>query len=158
MTDIEKDAFGQAVTGMEQDRFRRAVTGLWQAAGRVGVLAVTGTSMEPVLRAGDEVVVRYGTTVPVALGDLVVFERDGRSVVHRVIAIRGRAGQRRLLERGDRSPAGTWIDAAEVVGVVLGRPGPAGVVPLESPAVRRRRARRSRLTLALARVRRGVRL
>ncbi len=158
MTDMKKDAFPQAVRGIEQDRFRRAVTGLWQAAARVGVLPVTGTSMEPVLRAGDAVVVRYGTTVQIALGDLVVFERDGWSVVHRVITIRGRAGQRRLLERGDRSPVGTWIDAAEVVGVVLGRPGPSGVVPLESPAVRRRRARRSRLALALARVRRGVRL
>jgi hypothetical protein len=110
--------------------------------------------MEPVLRAGDEIVVVYGVRDGVAVGDLVVFERDGGSIVHRIIAIRRRAGQRQYLERGDASPSGTWIEPNRVVGIVLGRPGPTGVIPIESPLVRRCRARHSRLMLALLRVRR----
>lgn len=129
---------------MERDDLRDAVHDLWKRHGRVGAVPVVGESMRPLLAARDEVVVRYGIEEPPRVGGIVAFERDGRTVVHRVVARRRRNGRIELLERGDSAGAGTWIALDAVLGRVLGRPSSAGeVVPLESGLAARRRALRS---------------
>jgi len=125
---------------MESDDLRGAVHELWKRHGRTGAVPVVGSSMRPLLADRDEVVVRFGLGSPPRFGEVVAFERDGRTVVHRVLARRRRRGRLQLLERGDSAGAGSWIELSSVLGVVVGRPSVNdGPVPIESRLAGRRR-------------------
>jgi hypothetical protein len=128
---------------MRPEELRGAVHELWKRHGRVGGVAVVGRSMAPLLADGDAVAVRFGTPEKLRVGEIVLFERRGTSVVHRVLATRGRGGSRRVLERGDAGPAGTWIARESILGVVVGRGVPPEITPLESRLASRWRALRS---------------
>ncbi len=66
--------------------------------GLVTRLRLTGTSMSPLLRAGDLVTLAPRRRGPIRAGDVVAFLADGRwLVIHRVVA----AGGGRLHTRGD---------------------------------------------------------
>lgn len=56
--------------------------------------AVAGPSMGPLLRDGDEVIVRPATAADVRRGQLVLFRQHGRLTLHRCVG-RGRAGELR---------------------------------------------------------------
>ena len=58
--------------------------------------AVAGPSMGPLLRDGDEVIVRPATAADVRRGQLVLFRQHGRLTLHRCVG-RGRAGELRML-------------------------------------------------------------
>ena len=60
-------------------------------AGRVR-LRVAGTSMVPAMRPGDLVTVERAGMKELVLGEIVVFARSGRLVVHRVTGIVASAG------------------------------------------------------------------
>jgi len=60
-------------------------------------LPVTGSSMFPCMQPGDLLEIRR-SDCPIQIGDVVVFDRHGRLVVHRVV---GRTGDL-LITRGDR--------------------------------------------------------
>jgi|SRR5882724_1601375 len=55
-------------------------------AGRVR-LRVSGTSMVPAMRSGDLITVERAGIAEIGLGEIVVFARSGRLVVHRVAGI-----------------------------------------------------------------------
>lgn len=61
-----------------------AVASLWRKTGRELRARFGGSSMEPALPPGTEVVLRCGETG--APGDVIAFVADGRLVVHRVVA------------------------------------------------------------------------
>lgn len=84
---------------------------------------VSGQSMSPALRDGDEVLLAPVGDAPLAAGEVVVARWDGRIVIHRVVAVHG--GQ--VVTRGD---ACRRDDRPVVTGRILFR------------AVRRRRASR----------------
>lgn len=92
-----------------------AAVQLWQRTGAPLLLPVTGTSMLPLLRPGDQVVVTPGGQ-PYPVGALIVFPQAGQLVVHRVV--RRLARERRLLTKGDHGPFDPPILATEVIGVV----------------------------------------
>lgn len=80
-----------------------------RTAGRVR-LRVSGTSMMPAMRPGDLLTVERAGTADVAPGEIVVFARSGRLVVHRVTGITaipgsaksgGNEGDTLLQTRGD---------------------------------------------------------
>jgi len=71
--------------------------------------------MEPFLRDGDRVeavAVSPGGLTP---GDLVVFEKGGEAIVHRLLAVRGGL----FLEKGDGQGTGSWLPWPKTVGRVV---------------------------------------
>jgi hypothetical protein len=77
-------------------------------------LPVTGSSMFPCLQPGDVLEVRQPTGAILA-GEVVVFERNGRLVAHRVT---GESGGK-LITRGDRMRrCDEPVSAAEILGCV----------------------------------------
>jgi signal peptidase I len=113
-------------------------------------LRVTGASMLPSVLPGEVVFVRQGGIAGARRGELVLFRRDGRLFVHRVVA-RGDGGA--LVTRGDANPAsdGT-VRPAEFLGRVVRqlRRGRAFTPHREPPAaVRAAAALFRRSTLAV---------
>ncbi|MGO4884744.1 MAG: S24/S26 family peptidase [Bryobacteraceae bacterium] len=77
-------------------------------------LPVSGFSMFPCMRPGDLLEIRRPAG-PVRIGEVVVFARHGRLVVHRVVAHTGDL----LATRGDRVRHPDYpISAAEILGSV----------------------------------------
>jgi signal peptidase I len=77
-------------------------------------LPVTGSSMFPCMQPGDLLEIRR-PTAPIQTGEVVVFQRHDRLVVHRVI---GRTGDL-LITRGDRLRyPDAPVPAAEILGCV----------------------------------------
>lgn len=85
-----------------------------RATGRLR-LAVGGSSMLPALRPSDVLLVRRcGIDAP-AVGDVVLFLRDGRLFAHRVVGRRGHS----LVTRGDAvATPDAPVDASELLGRV----------------------------------------
>ena len=100
-------------------------------AGREIRLRVTGTSMLPAVRPGDVLRVRPRTSAEV--GQIAMFERDGRLFAHRVIAQIGSHGRLQLITRGDAlAVCDPPVSADEMLGEVAtiirdGRSVPAGI-------------------------------
>jgi len=71
----------------------------WEVLQRFGQLhvRVTGASMLPAIWPGDVVTIRSSQLTDVSPGDLVLFHRDRRFFVHRVLEMSGNS----LLTRGD---------------------------------------------------------
>lgn len=65
-------------------------------------LRVTGTSMVPAICPGDMVSVQRAALNGIAPGQVVVFEREGRLIVHRAIECNDDAESPLLITRGDR--------------------------------------------------------
>src|SRR5258708_213282 len=71
--------------------------------GRV-LLKTYGSSMQPWVRPGDISVVRKATIESVRRGDLVLFRRQNRLIVHRIVDERVRFGLREVSAKGDAHP------------------------------------------------------
>lgn len=71
-------------------------------------LRVFGTSMAPAMLPGDLVTIRRAAPEEVSAGDVVLFLKDGRLFVHRVVShkvtapARNDYGEAHLITRGDR--------------------------------------------------------
>jgi hypothetical protein len=95
-----------------------AVASLWKRTGRELRARFGGSSMEPTLPPGTEVLLRCGQGG--APGDVIAFVAEGRLVVHRVVAA-ARDGSW-TLTRGDARalPDPPIVDAEAVLGHVAG--------------------------------------
>lgn len=104
-----------------------AAARLWKKTGRELKARFGGSSMQPSLDPGSEVVLRCGA--PVLVGDIVAYLADGRVVLHRVEAVSPRDGA--LLTRGDAR----WLpdlpvrDPETVLGVVTAVDRGEGLTP-----------------------------
>lgn len=74
-----------------------AVASLWGRTGRELTVRFSGTSMEPTLASGAEVLLRCGE--PLAAGDIIAYLAAGQVILHRVVA-RAKTGDW-ILTRGD---------------------------------------------------------
>ena len=80
-------------------------------------LPVTGSSMFPSMHPGDLLEIRRPAG-PIQTGDIVVFERHARLVVHRVRRVEGR-NRDLLITRGDRLRYNdTPVPTADILGCV----------------------------------------
>jgi len=89
-------------------------------------LRVLGGSMQPAIQPRDILVVSGCRAGDLRPHDVVVFVRDGRLVVHRLIEFGTRAGRRQLVTRGDALwTADAPVDAGDLLGqvVAVGRRG-----------------------------------
>jgi len=97
------------------------------------VASFRGSSMEPTVRDGAELLLRHG--IAPSVGDIVAFLATGGSLVlHRVEAVSARDGS--LLSRGDSLwlPDPPLRDTRAIVGVVVGvREGSGFVDPPSAP-------------------------
>lgn len=119
-----------------------AVSDLWARAGRELRVRFTGTSMEPTLASGAEVLLVCGEGG--APGDIVAVREGGGVIVHRVVA--GGAERGWLLTRGDAR----WLPDAPAVGAgaVLGRVAAVHVGATLVPPAPRSASPAQRLALA----------
>lgn len=87
--------------------------------GRV-LLKTYGSSMQPWVRPGDISVVRKATIESVRRGDLVLFRRHNRLIVHRIVDERLSFGLREVSAKGDAHPEPDgWLQSEEVLGRVV---------------------------------------
>jgi signal peptidase I len=91
----------------------------WNQAREQHFIPITGHSMQPLLRAGDRVLVAHGSA-GVRRGDVIVFQRQGGLVAHRVLRVESRPSGRVFLTKGDNSRRfDPLLSANEVVGRAL---------------------------------------
>jgi signal peptidase len=80
-----------------------SVSLLWINSGLFGVrpFLVSGVSMEPVLKAGDIVIVQNVTPEEIAKGDIILFRRGSNRILHRVIETYESKGVKYFITQGD---------------------------------------------------------
>jgi len=118
------------------DNLLAGVLQVWGESQRRGWMQLTGQSMLPLLRAGDQMLVAHGCD-DLRRGDLPVFRRAGRLVVHRLIRIEQHPDGQRLITRGDnRLRCDAPLQTDELVGRVLCIRRGGHVVALDHPVWR----------------------
>lgn len=88
-----------------------------QEHGRVHLL-VRGSSMQPWVRPGDIALIRRTGIEEVRCGDVVLFQRDDRLFVHRLVEKRGTLREAEFLAKGDAHPEPDGVINNELI---LGR-------------------------------------
>ena len=82
-------------------------------------LRVFGTSMVPSIFPGDLISVQRVDLSEISTGEIVLYSRDGRLFVHRVVARAGSQDDPRLITRGDRlSYNDPLVSSSELLGRV----------------------------------------
>ncbi len=84
-------------------------------------IRVTGASMAPALWPGDVIAVRPAADRPPSTGDIAVYIRAGKLIVHRVVEMADDGGERRWITRGDAlADRDAAVTSVEMLGVVAG--------------------------------------
>jgi signal peptidase I len=84
------------------------------------LLRVTGGSMGPFLHSGDFVVVHHKRLEELSSGCVVVFAREGRLVIHRVLRRGMQKGERVLFTKGDAAQRpDSPVNRGELLGEVV---------------------------------------
>lgn len=86
--------------GLIQGTVLEAVIDVWAQAGGRSFVAITGTSMFPLLREGDSVLVAHGRE-DVKCGDIIVFRHNNRLFAHRVLRIIAGERENSFVTKGD---------------------------------------------------------
>lgn len=93
------------------------IAGQLQDNGRVHLL-VRGSSMQPWVRPGDIALIRRAGIEEVRCGDVVLFQRDDRLFVHRLVEKRGTLREAEFLAKGDAHPGPDGVITDQLI---LGR-------------------------------------
>jgi hypothetical protein len=101
-----------------------------------GWLPVLTSSMAPLIRPGDEVLVLQSTSEKVCFGDIFVFTRNGDLIVHRALGMRRFGEGTMLLEKGDTDMELSLVSVDSVVGRVTSVRRRGNVICLGSPMSR----------------------
>jgi hypothetical protein len=110
---------GEGDGSIRPDNVLQWVLAKWAEDQRRTEFPVSGSSMWPVLRSGERIVVRHGGRTPV-VGDIVVFLQEDRTLAHRVIRRRGEGADFELRAKGDCTLVADpgWLGPERIVGVV----------------------------------------
>ncbi len=95
---------------------------LWFNTGMLGVqpAVISGVSMEPTMKAGDLALTRPVDPASLEVGDIVRFDKNGLSVMHRIVEIEDTSQGRVLVTHGDNNnKSDDPILAGQVEGKVL---------------------------------------
>jgi signal peptidase len=76
---------------------------LWLNAGLLGfqTFLISGVSMEPTLKAGDVVIVKKSSPEDIQIGDVVLFNKEEKRVLHRVVEINRSGMETEIITQGD---------------------------------------------------------
>ncbi|KAB2836503.1 MAG: signal peptidase I [Candidatus Brocadia sp.] len=80
-----------------------AVLGVWGKTAEQHLIPITGRSMFPLIRDGDQVLVTHGS-VGIRRGDVVVFRCNGTLFAHRVLNIYEGTNGTTFITKGDNNP------------------------------------------------------
>jgi hypothetical protein len=109
------------VDGVDNSVFPHAasVIDLWREAGREVSFTISGTSMEPLLKAGDRVTVHPVHPDQLRRGDLVAFAGERRVIIHRVVRRRKAGSGWLYCQKGDNCTGWSWLPERAVLGRVV---------------------------------------
>jgi len=103
-----------AASAGDQTELAAAVVEARLRAGHPTELRVGGRSMEPFLAAGQRVLLEPCPDDALKRGDVAAFVRDGRLILHRIVAVDADAGMATL--KGDNAAAAEVVATAEIMG------------------------------------------
>jgi hypothetical protein len=101
-----------------------------------GWVRIVSGSMEPLVKVDDRLFVRHVAPESIRVGDIVVFQKSGVVVTHRVVEVTGKGEGLILKEKGDRSAMASHIDFGDVLGKVFLLDRGGKVLDLERPLPR----------------------
>ena len=105
------------VNNVNAAQYRAAVLRLWKRSKQTKTITISGQSMLPFLRRGDQVRVECGST-DIRRGDIVVFYRQGQLMAHRVVGFDRTPSGRACITKGDNCGQ---CDAPLAAGELVGR-------------------------------------
>ncbi|HHY91590.1 MAG TPA: signal peptidase I [Clostridiales bacterium] len=81
------------------------------------VVILTG-SMEPVIKAGDIVLIKRIADEELKIGEIIQFRRNGVSVCHRIVAVAEEEKQKRYITKGDNNTKedSEWVKPEDIKG------------------------------------------
>src|SRR5258707_4465025 len=95
------------------------IAGALKRRGRIS-LRVHGTSMQPWVRPKDIAMIRQISIESVRCGDVVLFRRQNRLLVHRIVEKRGSLNASQLFSKGDAHPTSDGVvQEQELLGRVM---------------------------------------
>jgi signal peptidase I len=106
--------------------YAASLIGLFAEAGREMSLTVSGTSMEPFLRAGDQVTVRPVGSGSIRRGDIIAFRNEGRVIIHRIVGRREFDGDSFYCQKGDNLDGWTLVPTEAIIGKAVSVRGRGG--------------------------------
>ena len=80
------------------------------------VLRVEGTSMMPLLKRGDRVVLKAADAEQLRRGELIAYRDEGNIIVHRLIRKKKVDDQWLLCQKGDNLAGWSWIGGDQLIG------------------------------------------
>jgi len=87
-------------------------------SGKTIELTTTGSSMAPLIRSGSTVEIHFVPPSELRVGDVVLFRRERRLLLHRLVGQEARDGHLFFLEKGDHQPSSSWIPGDACLGRV----------------------------------------
>lgn len=154
---MTREAASDNAVGPDTKGYQAAAREAWRTAGATGILRLTVTSgsMRPLLRAGDCVVVQPIDPYALRPGEVIVAQRGGEWITHRLVAV----DERGWHMHGDNTRyADEAAGAAEIVGRVIVIERGAQTIDLQQPhwqAIGRRINRVQRVQLQILAAMRG---
>ncbi|HEY8241019.1 MAG TPA: signal peptidase I, partial [Kiritimatiellia bacterium] len=97
------------------------------------VRTICGTSMRPLMRAGQRVGIRPVPVDSIRPGDIIAFQSAKRVVLHRVIDVHREGQSLRFREKGDNRPLSTVIRDDQVLGKAVWLDGNSARTDLDHP-------------------------
>ena len=98
---------------------KSAIIDFWKKNKQHVVLSVYGDSMAPLIRKGDRVSIFFCNINDIKIGDIIAFTNNpNQLVIHRAIAIHSNNDGYQICQKGDNSPAWSWISHLQVFGKV----------------------------------------
>ena len=87
---------------------------------RFGLLVIATPSMTGEINQGDAIIYEAYEEQKIEVGQILVFEKDGSTIVHRVVEIEHTNGQTRYITKGDANESNDsgYITASNVIGIV----------------------------------------
>jgi len=79
---------------------------------------VISNSMHPILNIGDQVLVEKTVINDIRLADIIVFKRNGKLTIHRVLGRYDLGEERYFLEKGDATHLTSLVPVKSVIGRV----------------------------------------
>jgi signal peptidase I len=115
---MKREAASDNTVGHDTKVYQAAARDAWRTDGATGWLrlTVTSDSMRPLLRAGDSVVVRPIDPYALRPGEVIVAQRGGEWITHRLVVV----DERGWHMHGDNTRYGDEVaSASEIVGRVI---------------------------------------
>ncbi|MBM4056415.1 MAG: signal peptidase I [Planctomycetes bacterium] len=95
-----------------------AIVNVWDQSHEIFTIPISGYSMYPLIREGDNVLVKCGYS-QIRCGDIIAFRHDNKLIVHRVLRVSGNEKGFSVITKGDNVPhLDPEVNHREIIGKV----------------------------------------